>query len=299
MDIKFDDLLSFVATVRHQSISRAADSLGLTQPAVTRRVQNLEEALRLTLLDRVTKPPKPTAIGLQVYQQCVKVLQEVDSLRSLSAQEHISSGPFRLGLTQALADTGLAELLPRLSEHFPALQPQVGTRWSGELLKQVLSGELDLAVAMLPLQHGFPPGVEATLLGLLQIVIVAAKGRFRAKTLHLAEIHQAGWVLNPLGCGFRKYLQAQLEERGLALQIVTEAFGTDLQLRTVAGGAGLGLLPLALLQHSPYASELEVLNVKDFSLKRGLWLLNQTRTKLPPDSLKLVADTFSELVSDR
>ena len=67
--MKIDDLNAFVAVIRCQTISQAADALQLTQPAITRRVQNFEEALGVELLDRNTKPLKPTSMGLRVYGQ--------------------------------------------------------------------------------------------------------------------------------------------------------------------------------------------------------------------------------------
>ena len=57
--MKTDDLKAFDAVVRIGSISEAARALGLTQPSITRRIQNLEEALGVQLLDRNTKPPRP------------------------------------------------------------------------------------------------------------------------------------------------------------------------------------------------------------------------------------------------
>ncbi|MHA5865104.1 LysR family transcriptional regulator, partial [Pseudomonas aeruginosa] len=59
--MKIDDIDAFVAVIRNASLSQAAESLGLTQSAITRRVQSLEESLGVALLDRNTKPLKPTA----------------------------------------------------------------------------------------------------------------------------------------------------------------------------------------------------------------------------------------------
>lgn len=73
--MKIDDIDAFVAVIRSQSISQAAESLRLTQPAITRRVQNFEEALGVSLLDRNTKPLKPTPMGMRVYEQCRAVLR--------------------------------------------------------------------------------------------------------------------------------------------------------------------------------------------------------------------------------
>lgn len=61
--MNLDDLQAFVAAVETGSVGRAALRLNLTQPAVSRRIQRLEEALDTTLLDRDSKPAKPTPAG--------------------------------------------------------------------------------------------------------------------------------------------------------------------------------------------------------------------------------------------
>lgn len=81
--MKLEDLHAFVTLVQLQSTQQTASRLGLTQPAVTRRVQNFEEALGVLLLDRQTKPLKPTALGLLVYQQCKRIAAEVEALTQL------------------------------------------------------------------------------------------------------------------------------------------------------------------------------------------------------------------------
>src|SRR5450756_866554 len=85
LPMKTDDLRAFDAVVRYGSISEAARSMDLTQSAITRRIQNLEEALGAQLLDRSTKPPHPSLLGLRVYQQTKTVLREIDALAGLVA----------------------------------------------------------------------------------------------------------------------------------------------------------------------------------------------------------------------
>ena len=110
--MKISDIDAFAAVVRCQTLSQAAAELGMTQPAITRRVQNLEEALGVTLLDRNTKPPRPTDIGRQVFEQCRAILREVDALRELTAGQQPPAGEFRIGLTQGLGELMLPASMP-------------------------------------------------------------------------------------------------------------------------------------------------------------------------------------------
>jgi DNA-binding transcriptional LysR family regulator len=74
------DLEAFVAVVESGSMVRAAEKLHLTQPGLTRRVQNLESTLGNELLDRQSKPLKPTAAGNERWTICYRLRRREVSL---------------------------------------------------------------------------------------------------------------------------------------------------------------------------------------------------------------------------
>jgi DNA-binding transcriptional LysR family regulator len=76
------DLEAFVSVVDHGSVVAAAAGLHLTQSAVTRRIQNLEDALGTPLLDRQTRPLQPTRAGQETYEFAKPVLSSVNDLKT-------------------------------------------------------------------------------------------------------------------------------------------------------------------------------------------------------------------------
>ena len=271
--MKIDDIDAFVAVIRCQSISLAAQSLGLTQPAITRRVQNFEEALGTELFDRNTKPLKPTAMGVQVYQKCLAILREMDALRELVASDAPPSGVLRLGVPQTIGDAVLIDALKQLRGQFPALRAQVSTGWGSQLIDKIENGELDAAAALFPAGKRFPDGIIGTSLGKLELVVVCARNHLPTKPMRLADCHAQGFVLNPDGCGFRAGLQRSLADQGLSLRVNLETFGTELQLGLVADGMGLGLVPRVLLARSAHRDRLQIVSLKDFKPVMDLWLI--------------------------
>ncbi|GGJ84795.1 LysR family transcriptional regulator [Pseudomonas matsuisoli] len=270
--MKIDDIEAFLAVVRFQSLSAAAESLHLTQSAITRRLQSFEESLGAVLLDRNTKPMKPTAMGSRVFERCQGVMREIDSLRELVAEDANPSGTLRIGVPQTVGDAVLLEALQRLKTCFPELQVQVAHGWGGHLVQRIEHRELDAAAVLFPAGKVFPEGVVGRSLARMPLVIVGPKGSASRKRCKLADCQPEGWVLNPDGCGFRAGLQRALAERGLNLKVNLEIFGTDLQLGLVANGMGLGLVPAPLLQNSRHRDRLDVLNVSDFKPMIDLWL---------------------------
>ncbi|KAF3999707.1 LysR family transcriptional regulator [Glaciimonas immobilis] len=292
--MKIDDIDAFVATVRCQSISLAAEALQLTQSAITRRVQNFEEELGIELLDRTTKPPRPNPMGKVVYEQCRVVLREVSELRDMVSNEVVPAGTFRLGITQAIGDVILLDALKQLKQTFPDLSTQVATGWGTQLVAKVANGEMDAAAALFPSTKVLPDNVIGETLGRVELVVVAAKGTMTKRSYKLKDCHTFGWVLSPDGCGFRAVLQRALTGQGLSFKIGLESFGADLQMGLVAAGLGLGFMPLPQLERSTHRDKLDIISISDFKPILDIWLI-QSRLPTP---LQQAVDFFSLSVAN-
>src|SRR5690349_11070790 len=107
------DIEAFVAVIETGSIVAASTRLHLTQPGVTRRIQNLEEILGATLLDRQSKPLKPTPSGREAYELGRRILGAVADFVSSLAPSGEPSGEFRVGITPFLSDIALAAPVDR------------------------------------------------------------------------------------------------------------------------------------------------------------------------------------------
>jgi DNA-binding transcriptional LysR family regulator len=271
--MKTEDLRAFDAVVRNGSISEAAHALEVTQSAITRRIQSLEEALGVTLLDRSTKPPRPSALGLRVHQQTRAVLREIDALGGLVTRDATPSGHLRLGLTHSMGAIGLVEVLARLRKSYPQVEMQVSTDWSARLVAKVAAGDLDAATVFMPATAVFPDTVQAQRLASTEVVAVARRGSLAKAPTKLRDVYETGWVLNPPGCGFRAALERALAERGLPLRLNLETFGSELQLGLAAAGQGVGLVSRPALEASQHAKQLEVLALRDFRMAVDLWLV--------------------------
>ena len=290
--MKIDDISAFVAVVRNQSVSAAAEALGLTQSAITRRVQSLECALGVDLLDRSVKPPKPSGMGRQVFEQCCKVLQEVEQLRHLVQADHAPTGVFRIGVIQTIGDVVLLDTLQRLDQSFTGLHTEVSSGWGAQLVERVANAEIDAAVALFPATKVLPEGLRGRRLGNIELVVVAKQGTMNKRAYKLREIFTLGWVLNPDGCGFRAGLARALAEQGLSFKINLEIFGTDLQLGLAANGLGLSLMPRPIFERSCHRAQLEIVNVSDFKPLLDIWLVQS----LQPGPVQHAIDFFAEAV---
>ena len=191
--MRIDDIDALLATVQFSSLNQAAEYLGITQSAITRRLQRLEHTLDVTLLERQTRPLTLTAAGHRVYEQCLSIKRETKKLYGLLDPEAEPHGILRLGVPQSVAEIALQPALTALRQQFPALQPQVTCGWSGLLQKRLESVELDGVLAMGPEQQRFAEGYGGRLLCPLDIVVIAAKS-WRLHAGALRDCAEKGWV---------------------------------------------------------------------------------------------------------
>ncbi|EOH6067060.1 TPA: LysR family transcriptional regulator [Klebsiella michiganensis] len=271
--MRIDDIDALLATVQFSSLNQAAEYLGITQSAITRRLQRLEQTLNVTLLERQTRPLTLTVAGHRVYEQCLSIKRETKKLYGLLDPEAEPHGILRLGVPQSVAEIALQPALSALRQQFPALRPQVTCGWSGLLQKRLESVELDGVLAMGPEQQRFAEGYGGRLLCPLDIVVIAAKS-WRLHAVALRDCAEKGWVLNSDGCGLRAGLIRELQSQGLRLALNVETAGAQLQISLVAQGLGLGLVPRAALAASPWRDEVTVLTLADFQPEVHLWLVH-------------------------
>ena len=291
-----DNLKALVAVVEAQSLTKASSRLYVTQSAVSRRLQQLEDTLGAALFDRAQRPPAPTALGLRVYAHALPILRVVEDLVAMTKEKVDPAGILRLGIAQGIADFVLGEAVEQLRTAFPRLDLRLRTDWSAGLCQQVAEGELDAALVLLPASSRLPAPLTGRFIGSLQTVIVqeGRQPRFR-RPVRLVHLIKESWVLNPVGCGYRAALEAAMGGREGALHVAIDTYGTDAQLRMVASRHGLGLVPRATLSASALRDEVAIVEVTDSSLSLDVWLLHRRQ----PGNLRKALETVVSTVSSR
>ena len=269
-----EELKAFTAVIDRTSLTKAADALALTQSAVSRRVQQLEEMLGATLLDRSSRPPTATAVGRRVHQSATALLRDLDRLMNIAKEDGEPSGTLRLGLPQVVADVALFDVAVGLKAAFPGLDLRCRTEWSSGLQRQVAGGDLDAAAVMVPSGSTPPAGMRGSFCATLDVLVVQSRhAPIATAPVTIAELAEQQWILNPQGCGYRAALQRAMEGMGKQVRLGIDLHGTETQLRLVAAGLGLGLAPTRLLANSHFLKDLCPVEVTDFALRLDLWLL--------------------------
>jgi DNA-binding transcriptional LysR family regulator len=222
------DLEAFLAVVETGSIVAASARLNLTQPGVTRRIQNLEEVLGAPLLDRQSKPLKPTSAGREAYEHGRRVLRSVEDFKASVSTQGDVRGEFRLGVMPYLSEAALSIPIDRLRSEFADLTLRVTSGWSPRLVEQVARNELDAAAVCLVDGIKPPEDLIGEDLGTQHVMLIAAPSLRVPKPATLYDLSRFAWVMNESGCGFRSYIRQTLDAARLPFTVAVEALNPDL-----------------------------------------------------------------------
>lgn len=145
------NLATFVAVMQTGSISSAAEKLYITQPAVSKRIKNLEDEFGAALFDTVGRSIIPTAAAYDLLPFVRRWLDDYEACKaSLQHAKEVASGRLVIGTSHHIGLHHLAHVLKRFIQTYPAVQLEVRFVDSEEAHKAVLEGEISLAFLTLP-----------------------------------------------------------------------------------------------------------------------------------------------------
>ncbi|OAU94573.1 MULTISPECIES: LysR family transcriptional regulator [Moraxella] len=145
------NLATFVAVMQTGSISGAAEKLYITQPAVSKRIKNLEDEFGTVLFDTVGRSIIPTAAAHDLLPFVRRWLDDYEACKaSLQHAKEVASGRLVIGTSHHIGLHHLAPVLKRFIQTYPAVQLEVRFVDSEEAHKAVLEGEISLAFLTLP-----------------------------------------------------------------------------------------------------------------------------------------------------
>ena len=133
----------FLAVADAGNVSRAAQRLNITQPALSRQIQDLEGELACRLFDRIGRRIILTRDGEEILERTRRLLPDAEALaeraRALAGGE---AGVLRIGATPQFIEAALPEVLTRYALTHPGIEVQLGEGGGGFLLRRVQQGEL-------------------------------------------------------------------------------------------------------------------------------------------------------------
>lgn len=149
--LNLDQLHTFAEVIDAGSFSAAAERLGLSQPAVSLQVRQLEQRLNVRLVERVGKRLKPTSAGVTLLEHARRIDGVVeDALQALSSHAQGVAGEVAIGTGATACLHLLPPMLRAMRQRYPALDIRVSTGNTDDILAAVTANRLDVGLVTLP-----------------------------------------------------------------------------------------------------------------------------------------------------
>jgi DNA-binding transcriptional LysR family regulator len=297
--IKLRDLHLLEAAAQTGSLAKAAKSQGLSQPAVSYAIAEMEQSLGVPLLDRTPRGVAPTAFGRALLKRSVVIFNELrGGLSEIESLADPTSGEVRVGTPQPMLAVASA-VIDRMSARYPRMTFHVVVEPTHVLLRDLRERALELVISrmLLPLAED-DLSVDVVFHDELAVVAGRDNPWVRRRTVKLEQLLNERWVL-PSPDGWL-YPLIQKAFRGYGLEVpraTVSTLSTHAISMLVAQGPFLTVHPQTMLHASKEHRLLRALPVALTDTRTPVGLVTLKNQTLSP-AARLFADTARAVVKE-
>ena len=233
-------LNTLAAILKHGSFSSAGQSVNLSHSAISIQMKQLEDELETEIFDRMTRPPKLTAIGEQLALLSRKVLAEVENIRD-TASGHSIVGNLSIGIVPTASGSILPILLKGLGSVFPKLQTMVKADMSAELAAMVSRHQLDFAILTSPVIE--VPEVTVTEIAAEPLYVVGPAEQIGARN-DVELLQSMPFIAFNKKTWLGQQISLRMQSRGIHVNQSMEIDSIDVIENLVVNGFGTSILPM-------------------------------------------------------
>ena len=297
--MEMSQIRHFLALADTGTVGRAAQSIGVSQPALSKSIRRLETELHVRLFDRTPRGSALTRYGKAFLQHARTIaLATHNAETSIRAMRGAGPEDLVLGVSPSVACTVLPLASAALVKETPGLRVHVVTGMVDELLARVSAGGIEFAVMAAP-EHAASEGLEQELLISTELELVARRGHplLEHKRLRLEDLLAYPWILPSGAASGRQALYRSFAALGLPLPVPRiESDSITYIASFLQDGDYLSFLPLSLVSAQAGMPELSRLRVEGQHWRRPLVATYRKGTELSTSSRQLVAHIQREVM---
>jgi LysR family transcriptional regulator, low CO2-responsive transcriptional regulator len=278
----------FAAVASHNSFTRAAEELFLTQPTVSMQVKQLAKTVGLPLFEQVGKKLYLTEAGKELYATCQDIFERLDRFEIAIADiKGLKQGTLRIAVVTT-AKYVIPRILGPFCQRYPGIDISLTVTNHQRLVDSLIANQHDLYILSQP-----PEDIDVTVVPFLEnpLVVLAARNHplAKEKNIPIARLAEETFIMREPGSGTRKALQQMFEAHNVPLKAKLDLGSNETIKQAVAGGLGISVLSKHTLALEGANSQIAILDVVGFPIERQ-WYIVHTSGK----QLSAIAQAFYE-----
>jgi DNA-binding transcriptional LysR family regulator len=281
VDIPFtlDQLRILRAIVQEKSFKKAAESLYISQPAVSFQIQNLEKSLNTALFYRHTRKAQLTDAGKLLYEYSIKILSLCEeSYRSIKDLENLKVGSLTIGASQTIGTYLMPNLIGRFREKYPNVSVRLEVHSTRKAAWGVAQGSLDLAITGGEIPNELEKVLDVQAYAWDELVLILPKSHPFAerKCLSQNDLYKLKFLTLEEDSSYRRVLNNILEQNNVdsnKLHIEMELSSIEAIKNAVESGLGAAFVSISAIKKELMLETLAHLKINDLNVKRRLSII--------------------------
>jgi len=272
--MNFHQLKAFYYAVKYGSFSAAADALYITQPAVTKQIQQLQTTYGVKLLNRFGKKMVPTDAGEVLYDFADKIFQfESQAEESLRDFQQRKSGRLRIHASESFGAYYLPFIINLFRKKYPKVHVSVNIFPNQVIIDNTVRLENDMGFISYPTEHK-----KLTTREILEdrLVLIAPSSHLlvRKKLLEPRQLNGQSIIMHEKGSASREIVDEFIKRHNLSVSISLELSNNEAIKRAVEEGLGLSLISEHVVSEEVKRKKLKSVPLADPALKRKFYLIH-------------------------
>ena len=277
----------FIAVYQAENITRAAEQLHMTQPTVTRAVQELERYYGVKLFERVNRRIYVTESGRQLYARAVHIVDSLDRLER-EMKDRDRSAALRVGATATPGSTLLPDCMAAFAKSHPDTPLKLTVAEAPALRTALLDSRLDFAVSEEPIEDR---RLRAEVLAQDHLVALLPPDdpRAAAPALSVRDLARAALLVSTDESMGGALLGRAFARRGITVEPMMRSSSVEAIVQAVHAGLGIAFLPESLTRRSVASGFVVSRKVDDEPFLRNSYLVWHRNKFLTQSAMELMA----------
>ncbi|HEX5125878.1 MAG TPA: LysR family transcriptional regulator [Rhodocyclaceae bacterium] len=280
------------SVVEHQGFSRAATVLGISQPAVSKAVRELESQLETVLLERNGKQFRVSDPGQVLYDYACGIFSmEQAAVEAVQAYADMGRGTLKIGASTTIAAYWLPKYIAEFTHKHPGVKISLASGNTQHVAQWLLDCDVDVALVEGPIED---ERLEMRSWREEEMVIVVPRNSplMKKKNIAAGALGEPLWILREHGSGSREVVERELMKLNVIPQATLEMGSNEAIVQTVAQGAGIGMVPRVCAQDQIELGRVAALKLESGAITRKLF-----RLRLPRRPVSQAAIAFEALIA--
>lgn len=252
----------FIEVAKHKSITKAAENMHLSQPALSKSIMSLEEELGMTLIIRTNKTSDLTDAGKVVLEYALRMTVLLDEMKTtLNDLTNLSRGQINIGLPPFIGSLFFPRVIAKFHQAFPNIELNITEYGGARVVKSVEEGEFELGVAVLPLdeqQFSVYPIVEEE----MRLLVYKDHHLATRKEVELKELMNEEFIFYHEEFALNQIMRNHFIAAGFEPKILFKSSQWDLMTEMVAANLGITILPQSICNRA-FNSDLKIIRLKN------------------------------------